>query len=668
MKRRFELDVLRIEELGEGPFTFTVWVNDVLQEPSHNDRVPLPRSGILTVHICTDDSTVGAVKVPLNLISHNTCCWLPLDFSDVLTELVDKVVGPRAMVSFTNIDLLSPVSEHGSLSERSCDERGLESPSILRRKVQSLVVNDEDGLKRTLNDLLSTIKAYSEQKAELKRNVLRQDRELQAVKLSLAQERTIYQHKLSSAMDDRSLENEKLRILAKSLAADLKDITLKYEAVISELEDGRIETKDFRIKSEARVKELEGKLADSLARENKATSCIATLTQEVTELRKTQVDYNSENSELKATLWRLKSANDLPKVELLDERIPALQSRLEESERQRAALMQDMHQMKDFIEKLECQEGATQAASLRIQVSQLGEEVQRLTEELADAQEEAIRLQSYEDYAPLSELKTHIAKINNKASSDVEAAKKQFADIRRSYVRLNEHCNMLTADLASTQRLLLSKQRYLHSVQVDALNLRSQLEVFNSSRDTSIDTDRALKEYMHSNGYRSTISKLGEGIYVIGNKRLRLVLKNDRLLVRTGGGYTYFDDYIKAEKTDFTSELKKCPSAASKSFSSNRSSSAGLFTRNLENFISNFNDAKDSDTTVDYDNIMLQSFTLDETSYRRCANVQQSPKVDLTKPTKSSIGKRADRTPLKPHNVGVKTPGRSSQKRIPFKM
>jgi archaellum component FlaC len=652
MKRRFELDVLRIEELGDGPFTFTVWTDNVLQEPSHNDRVPLPGTGTLTVNICTDEITVGSVKLPLDLITHNACCWLPLDFTEVLTELLEKGTGPRALVSFTNLELLSPVSEHGSVSERSFEDRG--SPCALRRKVASLSLREDEGLKSALQEVLSVLKVYSDQKTDLKRKILSQDRELQAMKLSLAQERVVHQHRPT---DDHSLETEKLSLLVKSQAVDLREVVAKYESIFAELKEERQAKQEFEQRATARIKDLEGQLALSLSREKAANASVCSLQQETTDLRQTLGDCKAEVQELSTSLWKLRA--EAPHK--TDVRVLALHEKLEESEKARTSVVHDLHQLQDFIARLECQEAATQVPSLKLQLLQMNEEVQRLTEELADAQEEAIRLQSYEDCMPLNSLSAQIAEINQRAASEVDEVKRRMETQGRVLCKLSESCAMTAEDLHATQGLLKAKLSQLHSMQVENLNLRSQVEAYQLS-DCTDDTDRALKDFLHSNGYRNSLSKVGDGLYMMGNKKLRILLKNDKLLVRTGGGFTSFGDYIRTEKAEFNSELKKCSSANSKSFS-NRSSSAGLVPRNLENYA---HDPKDTDTTLDYDSILLQSFTFDDTSFRR--NAQQSTKLDITKPTKSSIGKRAERTPLKSHNTGARTPIRTTQKRMPFKM
>jgi predicted nucleic acid-binding Zn-ribbon protein len=677
MKRRFELDVLRIEELGPGPFTFSVLVNDVLLDPGTNDRVPLPRSGVLTVHICTEESTVGSVKLPLHLISYSSCCWLPLDFPEVLSELVEKVVGPRAMVSFTLIDLLSPVSEHDS--ERSFEDK-LESPSISRMKIRQGFPEDGD-LRHTLLELLNTVKAYADQKADLKRNIQRQDRELQAAKLALAQERAILQSKIPNCMDDRGLEIERLRLTITARDTEMKEAALKHEVVTAELEAERRTRLEQDRRTTVKIKELEDQLTDALKREKQANLAVSTLHHESAELREALGDSTIHIQELEAKLWRLEEAAKSMTLGQTDEQLQVLQRRLEESERQRASILDDMRQTQDFINKLPSQDGSNHEDH----VKKLTSEVQRLTAELADAQEEVIRLQNYEDYSPLEGLSAQIAEYNQRATWESEALKKQSAAHRRSLLKADELQGMLTADLRGTQDLLLAKSRLLHCCQRENLNLRVQVESYQHSCRSYDDTERALMDFLGTHGYNATFSRLGEGLYLIGSKKLRLVLKDDKLLVQTTGGHICIEDYLKSERTS----LKKCSSATSKSFS-NRSSSAGLVTRHMENSFgpllkgesrresarspsdegcleaSNMQDIHEMN--IDYEGVLLQSFTLDESqTFKHSSGLHPTYKGDITKPTQSSIGKRTERTPLKSYNVGSRTPMKPT-KRLPFKM
>jgi predicted nucleic acid-binding Zn-ribbon protein len=677
MKRRFELDVLRIEELGAGPFTFSVLVNDVLQDPGSNDRVPLPRSGILSVHICTEESTVGSVRLPLHLISHSSCCWLPLDFPEVLSELGEKVVGPRAMVSFTLIDLLSPVSEHDS--ERSFEDK-LESPSVLRMKIRQGFPDDED-IKQTLLELLNTVKANADQKADLKRSIIRQDRELQAVKLTLAQERAVSQSKIANLIDDRGLEVEKLRLTIAARDTEMKTVALKYEVAASELQAESLTRLEQERRTAVKIKELEDQLAEALKREKQANLAVSALHHESAELRQALGDSSINLQELEAKLWRLEEAAKSRTTSQPDEQLQALQSRLEESERQRGSILDDMRQTQDFISKLESPKAGTHMAH----VKELTSEVQRLTAELADAHEEVIRLQKYEDYSSLDVLSAQIAEFNHRAAWETEVLKKEAAAHRHCLLKADELQGMLTADLRGTQDLLLAKTRLLHNCQRENLSLRVQAESYQHSCRSSEDTDRALMDFLGANGYNASFSRLSEGLYLIGSKKLRLLLRNDRLLVRMTGGDICIEDYLKSERTS----LKKCSSATSKSFS-NRSSSAGIVTRHMENYMgppfkgsarresarspsdegcleaSTIQDIHELHS--DYEGVLLQSFTLDESStFKHSSGMHQHNKVDITKPTKSSIGKRTERTPLKSYNVGSRTPMKTT-KRLPFKM
>ena len=51
--------------------------------------------------------------------------------------------------------------------------------------------------------------------------------------------------------------------------------------------------------------------------------------------------------------------------------------------------------------------------------------------------------------------------------------------------------------------------------------------------------DKLLNVYLAAYNYPNHFTKLGDGIYCCGNKKVGICVRNGALVVRVGGGYMY---------------------------------------------------------------------------------------------------------------------------------
>ena len=75
---------------------------------------------------------------------------------------------------------------------------------------------------------------------------------------------------------------------------------------------------------------------------------------------------------------------------------------------------------------------------------------------------------------------------------------------------------------------------------------------FSQSRNQSFqevikknDIDFMLNEFMSQSVIPNKFTRIGEGVYIFGSKKLNLRIVNDRLVVQMNGGSLYFDEFIR---------------------------------------------------------------------------------------------------------------------------
>jgi len=57
--------------------------------------------------------------------------------------------------------------------------------------------------------------------------------------------------------------------------------------------------------------------------------------------------------------------------------------------------------------------------------------------------------------------------------------------------------------------------------------------------------DEAMARHLNSSSYNIEVKALGEGVYMLGSKKIFAKIVADKLVIKQGGGYMLIDEFIK---------------------------------------------------------------------------------------------------------------------------
>jgi hypothetical protein len=603
MKSVFELEVLRIEDLGCSPFTFTVWVDDILIEPTTDDYISLPSQGQFAMQVCSSDGSAGEISFQLSLVKESGSKWLPLVGEEAVGVLTEAVEGPRVLVAFTKMSILSTVVEHGSSSERSSQLSELDSPKSF--KINEMT-NDYQVLKKTAEDLAAALHTasvtHAETEAKLKRRVVELEHKLETMRrdheLMLRDRESMHSRRNS----DQNMQIEKYRLSLKAQNAALEDVK-------SQLQSSQMR--------------------------NKATEEVSQLKAQVAALKSSEAVLMKRGEELESQVssLQLKLGEALDTAQFTEDRneVARLQFQLDESEARRLTLQTELQQLSSSWEKTSSTPQQPEGLEHRQANQALVKELELLSEKLKQAQEQTIALQQqqtiWKSQIALSESSKVLRLCSN---TELMTVKESAAEIEGLNRVLKEQVSSLSQELIDVKEAFTKADRELRELR----NTRpiQSCEVVRSGRDLQSsyvsrvqtqpieeDLEVYLQEFLRS--YSSIrMTKSGEGQYIWGNKKLNLQLKRGQLLVKTGGGFMSLEDYLRINEADV------------KDYSEGSTTECSELAEDAENRSSKRNSQDFRERSV-------------------------SPILDYSKPTRSSMGKRVERTPVKdarsrtPHKV-----------------
>lgn len=589
----FELEVLRIEELGVGPFTFTVWVDDVLIEPTQDDSVSLPNEGYFAMQVCSSDGNSGEVTFELNIVKDSGCKWLPLRGTEPLTYLSEKVEGPRVLVAFTKMSLLSPVMEHGSSSERSSQLSELESPKSFRI---CEAIQDYPILRKAIEDLSGSVHAaavaHADEEAQLKRKIVDLELKLDQMRREAALVTSDREALLNRRISDQNLQIEKYRLTLKAQNAALEDVKSQLQGSLQKAKGGddntyRRHAETYRVKEDTlqrRVRELEGEVIEWQGQLQHAL-------QRETSLRQQCLKQQEVIDAFKADA---RNTDD----------ITQLQFQLDESEARRFTLQAELADLSKNWDETWLKAQKAEALDYQKANAALLKEVESVSEQLRQSKSAMIALQHQETLWKSQFALGESAKVLQLCSnSELMTARESAVEVEQLNKDLKEQIDSLVKELKEAKDSAVKAEAELRVLKSTQLQNREEAP----SPDEEI--DQHLKEFLRSN---STIqlAKQADGQYTWGAKRLVLQMKRGQLLVKTGGGFILLEDYFKPTEPD------------------PKDSSEGSTT-------------ECSDLAEDIENSRSKRHSLD---YKERS---VSPLLDYSKPTLSSMGKRVGRTPVK---------------------
>jgi hypothetical protein len=579
MMRVFELEVLRIEDLGCSPFTFTVWVDDILIEPATDDCINLPSQGQFAMQVCSSDGRAGEISFQLSLVRESGCKWLSLVGEEAVGVLTDAVEGPRVLVAFTKMSILSTVIEHGSSSERSSHVS--DSP----KSFTITEMTNDQVLKKTAEDLAAALHTasvtHAETEAKLRRRVVELEHKVETMRrdheLTLRERESMHSRRNS----DQNMQIEKYRLSLKAQNAALEDV-----------------------KSQLQSSQLR----------NKASEEVSQLKTQIAALKSSEAVLIKRGEELESLVSSLQSklGQALDKAQVTEDRseVAQLQFQLDESEARRLTLQTELQLLSSSWERTSSTPQKSEGLEHQLANQALVQELELLSEKLKQAQEQTIALQQQETIWKSQIALSESAKVLRLCSkSELMTVKESAAEFEGLNRVLKEKVNSLSQELKDVKEAFtraVGELRELQSSYVSRVQTQPKEE----------DLEVYLQEFLRS--YSSIrMTKSGEGQYIWGNKRLTLQLMRGQLLVKTGGGFISLEDYLRSSEADV------------KDYSEGSTTECSELADDAENRSSKRNSQDFRERSV-------------------------SPILDYSKPTRSSMGKRVERTPVK--DTRSKTP------------
>ena len=249
----------------------------------------------------------------------------------------------------------------------------------------------------------------------------------------------------------------------------------------------------------------------------------------------------SENAKLAAEQMRISIENQSLKSALLagNEEVDKFKNLFRESEAGKKEVMKILAKSQERVEEMRKKENEFQV--LIEEKASLMTSVKNLTDKVRD----------------LEKSKENDEKLNNQVSvlnNTISSLKLEIVELRKMNKFLQEE-NLHYKDIIDKSRSSTTKQDY-DTPEVQEHLKSAPIRLSNTNRDDKMDNiDRALRDYMRESGLVNPFSKISEGVYQYGTKKISLSLKNGMPVIRVGGGYMFIDEFLKI----YNGQIKKKP-------------------------------------------------------------------------------------------------------------
>lgn len=128
---------------------------------------------------------------------------------------------------------------------------------------------------------------------------------------------------------------------------------------------------------------------------------------------------------------------------------------------------------------------------------------------------------------------------------EIETLRSQLNQINRSLDSAKRTTNV--RDLERKQRTLQDKEEYIQQLmlQIESEPVSSSAVVKRSQSPKGDSVDTQLHEYLEKLNCEVPVTKLGDGYYLFGTRKIYMKLQNGRLVVRVGGGYMFISEFLE---------------------------------------------------------------------------------------------------------------------------
>ncbi|CAG9315680.1 unnamed protein product [Blepharisma stoltei] len=499
MAGNIELSVIRTEGITEelSSVGCYITVDDRLVDVitplnSHSKETSiLPMKGDLRLIIKgmgNSDEVVGSVFLPIQILPTEGLQWLPLNSKlseESLLQVPDEVLPPKILLSIKSFAVSNEARE-----EKSYQNVFIEKFRSLQGKLVDLEkkLDDENWNFNKENEMYGFEENIDY--VETERHVLLHDAN-SAIKEDLASQK----EKIREIME---IEKKQRIHLEKRLSVE-KD---KWDSFVIECE----EKENLYI---TEICDLRLKLSDS-----------DTI---ITKLKNELLIKDKEISKMKNQISRSNLEEPAQQIQLLNEKLNLVTDFLTESEQKRDELQKEVSELSKQLETM------------------------------------------------LSS-----SKLEDSLSSSQNINSKQEFYRSKSYCSENENLNMTDDGFRNLQvlqeKLLLyeeenkelkdsiSQLKFAHSIEVNELheslhflkNDKKHLDLnINAKSNTKEDIieyddlDRLLDNYHNSHGIENKFLKVTPGLYLFDGEKFNIMIKNDCIICRVGGGYMILDEFLK---------------------------------------------------------------------------------------------------------------------------
>jgi chromosome segregation ATPase len=706
MKKSHIFSVLKVEglhgdlSLAGCYITIDGRLYDVLTPLSSHiqeNLLELPKEGNLRLIMKTmsqGDDILASVSIPVQLLPETGLQWLPLFEKldeDKVEQIHENVGFPRVLVSLSNLRILSPVQELDEMStfneaefKQDLEENlpHLSSFSTALDMLRGEDCADEKVMLRTINELQDHIRqlqsSHAERENAMKMKILELEQNLHEEKWKFKHELGKIIHQTKHIEDEKAFSYEKMKIQLKKSNIIRDDLQKQLRS----LQDYFKTESDYR-------KELEYKV-DSIT--SKHTEEVKILHAHNSELRNLLQNADNANHGLNQEIHKLKlQLNQLvqlnsdmetrfahqeikaTQVSFMGSKILGLEVLLKEANEAR-------NELHNVVMEIEEDRNPNTASGT---TEELISENRQLKESIREKDFMIQRFNSSMGKDETNELKSELKDYKQRLAR----AQEEVQDYQKVLKFKQEEITLMSEEY---EKLKQSNEAYLKdkaSAEAMYKDLKSKLETFKSSKlktEESEDIDVLISEYFKSKNLENIVTKVGDGVYSIFNKKVSIAIKS-QIIVRVGGGYMNIEEFLnkhyletpKSTDGSKTSSKVNSPSYASMSpFSKprHRRNSSMISSHDLSAELESFTFDKRPEpakvaprTLPDDENVQPVDF-----EKLNIASYENTPKNKLSKTTLLSKNKRGDsssrihKNPLKERNF---TPMRlsSGSKKPSFK-
>jgi DNA repair exonuclease SbcCD ATPase subunit len=154
------------------------------------------------------------------------------------------------------------------------------------------------------------------------------------------------------------------------------------------------------------------------------------------------------------------------------------------------------------------------------------------------------------------------------SSLQVKKNKKYITELEHRLVENNEQIESLSRKLKlqndeniELETLLRKKNIEIQELRRRIQELEDELEEktkeFFYEPDPKDKLDEMFAHYINKNRCPVSITKIGEGQYIFGTRKIFAKIQNERLVVRVGGGFMMIDEFLSAYTAQEIAKLKR---------------------------------------------------------------------------------------------------------------